>query len=418
MDAASALLILLSLTLSAFFSGIEIAFISANRLRLALDSQKGGMVSKIIQSYQQKPSKFISATLVGNNIALVIYGIQTGIVFESVMVGNIDSHILRLIISTVVSTMIVLITAEFLPKALFRINPIGMLKAFIIPFHFFQILFWPISIIIRIISQLFIQLITGEKSSKELPVFTKMDLNAIIGDTTEVEIDDDKSLDTEIFKNALDFNSLKVRDCMRPRTEIVALDEDEGVEGLYKVFIDSNHSKIPIYRDSIDNIVGYVHQGAMFSRPDSISKVLIPIVITNESRLVSEVLKELTRQNKSMAVVVDEFGGTAGIVTIEDIMEEILGEIDDEYDREELKETLVKPGHYILSGRHEIEHLNKELELGIPEGDYETLGGFIISQTDSIPNVGDVMVIENFEFKIISVENARIDEVELKMLSE
>lgn len=416
MDIVPAILILLSLLLSAFFSGIEIAFISANKLRLAIDTQKEGITWKLITAYQQKPARFISAALVGNNIALVIYGIEIGSVLEKLLDNVFQHYLAVLAVNTLISTLIVLVTAEFLPKALFRINPIRMLQSLIVLFRFFEVVLWPFISLTRLISQIALRTITGQKEANEIPVFTRNDLSMILTDNTEVALDEEKNLDTEIFKNALDFKSLKVRECMRPRTEIIGLDEDEGVEGLYQLFIDSRHSKIPIYRDTIDNIIGYVHQGAMFARPSSISQILIPIVITNESRAVADVLKELTRQNKSMAVVVDEFGGTAGIITIEDIMEEILGEIEDEYDSEELRETIVKPGHYILSGRHEIDYLNKDLKLNLSEGDYETLGGYIIHHTDTIPQKGETFFTDNFEFKILSVENGRVGDVELKKI--
>jgi len=417
MDIVPAIFILLSLILSAFFSGIEIAFISANKLRLAIDTHKESLTWNLITAYQKNPSRFISAALVGNNIALVIYGIEMGKVLNDLLAQAALSPFIILTLNTFLSTLLVLVTAEFLPKALFRINPILMLTSLIGVFRFFEVLLWPFIAMTRFISQFALRAITGVREATETPIFTRNDLSMIIGENTEITLDEEKSLDTEIFKNALEFKNQKVRECMRPRTEIIALDEDEGVEGLYQLFMDSRHSKIPIFRDTIDNIIGYVHQGAMFSQPASIAQILIPIVITNESRPVADVLKELTRQNKSMAVVVDEFGGTAGIITIEDIMEEILGEIEDEYDGEELRETIVKNGHYILSGRHEIDYLNKELKLELSKGDYETLGGYIIYHTDNIPKKGDTLFSDGIELKILSVENGRIGDVELKKMS-
>jgi putative hemolysin len=408
--------ILIALAFSAFFSGIEIAFISANKLRIALNSKQGGFVWKLLENYYAETGKFISTTLVGNNIALVLYGIVMGGVLESLLSTSVQSDVLRLILVTSISTFVVLIISEFLPKALFRLNPVGFLKVLIIPFHICYIMLWPMVMLTRYISRGFLKLISGGEVDDERPVFTKMDLDFIISETQQVELDEEKQMDTEIFKNALDFSNLKVRDCMKPRTEIVAMDESEGVEGLYQIFIQSRHSKIPIFRDQIDNIIGYVHQGAMFTRPDSVESVLIPIVITNESRPINEVLNELIKSRKSLAVVVDEFGGTAGIITIEDILEEIFGEIEDEYDIEELKETQIKEGKFIFSGRLEIDYLNEKYKLDIPEGEYETLGGYIIANYDKIPNENEIVLTDKFEIKIIAMENARVKEVELKVL--
>jgi putative hemolysin len=408
--------ILIALAFSAFFSGIEIAYISANKLRIALNSKQGGFVWKLIENYYAETGKFISTTLVGNNIALVLYGIVMGGMLETVLNPSIQSEVLRLILVTSISTVIVLVISEFLPKALFRLNPVGFLKVLIIPFHFCYYLLWPMVMLTRSVSRRFLKIISGGQVDDERPVFTKMDLDFIISETQQVELDEEKQMDTEIFKNALDFSNLKVRDCMKPRTEIVAMDESEGVEGLYQNFIQSRHSKIPIYREQIDNIIGYVHQGAMFTRPDSVESVLIPIVITNESRPINEVLNELIKSRKSLAVVVDEFGGTAGIITIEDILEEIFGEIEDEYDIEELKETQIKEGKFIFSGRLEIDYLNEKYDFDIPEGEYETLGGYIIANFDKIPNENEVVLTDKFEIKIIAMENARVKEVELKVL--
>lgn len=419
MPLAAFLIILASLSLSAFFSGIEIAFISANKLRLAINIKEGGLIWRIIQRYQNNPASFISTTLVGNNIALVIYGIKMGELMDPLFAKLLPNQSnLTLLATTLISTLIVLVTAEYLPKVLFRINPIAMLKALILPFRFFHMLFWPFISLILFISNSFLRLITGKNQQHIKQVFTHLDLNQIIGESTQVALDEYKSLDTEMFKNALDYHQLKVRDCMKPRTEIVALDEEEGVDGLYKIFIESRHSKIPIYRENIDNIIGYAHQGSMFVRPENIHSALIPVVITNESMPVSELMKTLNQANKSLALVVDEFGGTAGIVTIEDIMEEIFGEIEDEYDSEKLKETQIKPGHYILSARLEVEYINKNYPLQIPEGDYETLGGFISYYANKIPTTNELVYIQNLEIKILGVENARIIEVEIKDLNE
>jgi CBS domain containing-hemolysin-like protein len=248
------------------------------------------------------------------------------------------------------------------------------------------------------------------------PVFNRLDLDNLISQTGQIELNEDSNLSTEMFKNALDFGNLKVRDCMIPRTELVAVDINENIKDLFQVFIESRHSKVLIFKENIDNIIGYVHQISLLKNPKTISEATMPILITNKSRSLQDQLKEMTLKRKSIAVVVDEFGGTAGIITIEDIIEEIFGEIDDEYDTEELKETIINDKHYIFSGRHTIEYLNENYKLSIPEGEYETLGGYIISISESIPDEKEVIVMDNFEITIKQMKAARIEEVELKVI--
>lgn len=414
MDAGPLLIILITLLFSAFFSGIEIAFISANKLRIELQNKQGFFNAKILSWYLKDPSKFISTTLIGNNIALVIYGIYCGEILDTMLASYIQSQFWKLILITSISTIIVLITAEFIPKVLFRINPDFVLNLFIIPFHICYFLLWPIVTFILWISKSLIKLLTGEKYATVQPVFTKIDLDQFISQTGQIELDEDVNLSREMFKNALDFGSLKVRDCIVPRTEIVAIDESENIEELFLLFKESRHSKILVYRENVDNIIGYVHQVSMFKNPKTIADATMPILITNESRLLNDQLKEMTQKRKSIAVVVDEFGGTAGIITIEDIIEEIFGEIDDEYDVEDLKEIVINDNHFIFSGRLSIYDLNERYQLDIPEGDYETLGGYVISICESIPSENEVIVTEVFEFIVKSVKQARIEEVELK----
>jgi CBS domain containing-hemolysin-like protein len=428
------LVILLTLICSAFFSGIEIAFISSNKLRIELQNKQGVWNARILAWYLKDPSRFISTTLIGNNISLVIYGIQSGAILERFLnpselvlkvldpnsiqaMMTIHDGFWRLVVITIVSTLVVLITAEFLPKALFRINPDFVLNTLILPFHISYFLLWPIVSFITLISKGILKLMTGEKYVSSQPVFSRTDLDHLISQTGQIELSDESNLSTEMFKNALDFGNLKVRDCMVPRTELIAVDESETIEELYKTFLDSRHSKIPVYRENIDNITGYAHQVYMFKKPKTILEATMPILITNESRSLHDQLKEMTLKRKSMAVVVDEFGGTAGIITIEDIIEEIFGEIDDEYDTEELKETKLGDHHYLLSGRHPIDYLNETYHFDIPEDGYETLGGYIISICESIPEEKEVILNESFEITIKQVKNARIEEVEIKILN-
>lgn len=411
------LIILLTLLFSAFFSGIEIAFISSNKLRIELQNKQGVWNARILYWYVKDPSRFISTTLIGNNIALVIYGIYSGELLNVALESYIDDFFWRFVVITVLSTLLVLFTAEFLPKALFRINPDFILTTLILPFHICYFLLWPIVFVITLISKWILKLLTGETVSSSQPVFNRIDLDHLISQTGQIELNDETNLSTEMFKNALDFGNLKVRDCMVPRTELIAVDESGTIEELYSTFVESRHSKIPVYRDNIDNITGYAHQVYMFKKPKNILEATMPILITNESRSLHDQLKEMTLKRKSMAVVVDEFGGTAGIITIEDIIEEIFGEIDDEYDTEELKETKLADNHYILSGRHPIYSLNETYNFKIPEGDYETLGGYIISICESIPEEGELILNESFEITIKQVKHARIEEVEIKILN-
>ncbi len=417
MDSGPLVVILVTLIFSAFFSGIEIAFISSNKLRIELQNKQGLWTAKILSWYIKDPSRFISTTLVGNNIALVVYGIKSGELLNVTLYNHIPDEFWRFTLITIVSFLVVLITAEFLPKALFRLNPDFILNTLILPFHISYFLLWPIVTFITFISKWIIKFLTGENYSSSQPVFNRLDLDHLISQTGQIELDDDTNLSTEMFRNALDFGHLRVRDCMVPRTEMVAIDEDENIEELFKTFVESRHSKIPVYKQSIDNITGYAHQVHMLKKPATIKEATMPILITNESRGLHEQLKEMTLKRKSMAVVVDEFGGTAGIITIEDIIEEIFGEIDDEYDTEELKETKINDHHYIFSGRHPIYYLNETYQLDIPEGDYETLGGYIISIKESIPGEKEVILTPGFEITIRQVKHARIEEVELKVLN-
>jgi putative hemolysin len=408
--------IITSLVFSAFFSGIEIAFVTSNKLRIELQNKQGLLGGKILSQYVKDPSKFISTTLVGNNIALVIYGIFSGDMLDNTLLTLIPDTYWRFIIVTIITTLIVLITAEFLPKSLFRLNPDNILNALIIPFHLCYFILWPIVAIITFISKGIIKILTGETMASSKPVFNRLDLDNLISQTGQIELNEDSNLSTEMFKNALDFGNLKVRDCMIPRTELVAVDINENIKDLFQVFIESRHSKVLIFKENIDNIIGYVHQISLLKNPKTISEATMPILITNKSRSLQDQLKEMTLKRKSIAVVVDEFGGTAGIITIEDIIEEIFGEIDDEYDTEELKETIINDKHYIFSGRHTIEYLNENYNLSIPEGEYETLGGYIISISESIPDEKEVIVIDNFEITIKQMKAARIEEVELKVI--
>jgi len=414
------IIILISLIFSAFFSGMEIAFISANKLRIELNNKTGSKKGQLLSAYVKNPSKFLTTILVGNNIAIVVYGIFIGMLLEprfSVLFNH-QFEALQLLIITILSTIIVLITAEYIPKVLFRINPDYILSTLIYPFQVLHYLLLPFSWLIEKISRFVIEKILKKDAQPTDYVFSKTDLDYFVSAGEQSTNEDEHEIDTTMFKNALGFGHLQVRDCMQPRTEIVAVDEHEDIEVLRTTFLENGMSKILIYRDDVDNIIGYVHQIEMFKNPKDIQSVLIPIPVTNESKLASALLKELIAKRKSIAVVVDEFGVTAGIITIEDILEEIFGEIDDEYDLDDQKENAVSIDHNIFSARQEIDYLNEEYGLQIPLGDYETLGGYVIDLLGEIPTEGNKVNDDEWEYTITKVDKVKVLEIEMKKREE
>jgi CBS domain containing-hemolysin-like protein len=398
-------IIVSSILFSAFFAGMEIAFISANKLLIELKNKQGSTYAQLLSPFIANPSKFISTTLIGNNIGLVIYGIPA------------LEHSLFLLLSmqTIVSTLIVLVTAEFLPKVLFRINPDNLLKILIYPFMVFYYLFYPIVHFISWLSKLILTRLSGDKFEETNPAFSKVDLDQYIDQINEQDLPEDIEVDTEIFKNALDFSNIKVRECLVPRTELVALDIESSIDVLYQKFLETGLSKILIYKENPDQIIGYVHQKEMFRQPKNIPSILIKVEIATETMSIMDLLNKFIRNRKSLALVVDELGSTAGIVTIEDILEEVFGEIEDEHDVEDLIEEQISDHDYRFSARQEIDYLNNQYDLNIPEGDYHTLGGFIIARHENIPMAGEKIRLENFELTIESVIHARIDVIKLRI---
>lgn len=420
MDSLQWGVILASLILSAFFSGMEIAFVSANKLKIELDGKQGDFLAKIISNFLKKPSRFIGSMLVGNNIALVVYGIYMGKVLEPEIAKMVSNESLLLIVQTIVSTLIILITAEFLPKTLFRINPNNMLRVFALPLLIlYYLLLFPMLIVIGI-SEALLKVFSPNIKLQEEIDFGRVDLEYYIKEGTEYQ-EDQEEIDHEIqiFQNALDFSKVKARECMIPRTEVIAMDVEDSIENLTHRFIDTGLSKILIYRDSIDNIIGYTHSFELFKKPESIKSILLPIPIIAISMPANEILEVFIEQRKTIAVVVDEFGGTSGIITIEDIIEEIFGEIEDEHDKEELIENKISESEYLLSARLEVDYLNDEHNLDLPESDnYETLAGLIIDVHESIPIMNEEIVSEKFVFTVKKVFQNRIDLVHLKVLEE
>ena len=418
MDQADFLIILFSLLFSAMFSGLEIAFISANKLKIELDNKLGFFNAKVLSFFNKNPSKFISTMLVGNNIALVVYGIFMAKILEPFFYKIFDSEFTVFLLQTVVSTLLILFIAEFLPKALFRLNPSGILSVLIYPFQVFYFVLWPLVQFVIWLSNTILSKIFKSDFTEQTPQFSKVDLDHFISQSSHNNHEgEDNEVDTDILKNALDFGNVKVRDCLVSRTAITAIELSSTVKELEQLFIASQHSKILVYKDNMDNIIGYAHHLDLHKKPKTIKSILIPILITNESKSANDMLNEFSLTQKSMALVVDEYGGTAGIITVEDIMEEIFGEIDDEHDEVEDPNSIIdENGVYSLNAKTEVDLINEKYNLNIPEGDYETLGGFVVANLEEIPSAGEIFIIDNFEIKIVEASKQKIERLELKLL--
>lgn len=402
--------------LSAFFSGMEIAFVSANRFKVEVDRKKGTLSASIIGQFLEKPSQFISALLVGNNIALVVYGITMAKVLEPWIRTFTAQESAILVGQTIVSTLIILVTAEFLPKAFFRINPNRMLDIFAIPAKVVYFLLYPLVWLIDRFSQQVLASLFKIRLNEEQMTFGRSDLDEYVNEFTATEEEEEVDSEIQIFRNALNFSDIKVRECMIPRVDIIAMNIEDDIEDLKEKLIETGLSKILIYRDDIDNIIGYVHSFELFQKPKAIKNVIRPISLVPESTKVKDLLKQFGQQHRSVAVVLNEFGGTAGMVTVEDIVEEIFGEIEDEHDKEELIDEKISDSEFKFSGRMEIDLINQQYGLDIPESDdYETLGGFIIEHHQSIPQVNDKIRIGNFLFTVTKMESTRIDEVRMEV---
>lgn len=410
--------LLISMAFSAFFSGMEIAFVSSSKLRFEME--KGNdMTTRILSVFYHNPNNFISTMLVGNNIALVIYGIfMAQIIQDHLLAGIISNEASLVIIQTIISTLIILVTGEFLPKMLFKINPNVTLRLFAIPTYICYVVLYPISRFASTLSAGLLYL-TGTRINKEDTdkAFTKVDLDYFIQSSIE-ESGNQKEIDTEvkIFQNALDFSTIKIRDCMIPRTEIIAVDQEASLEELKETFIENGVSKIIVYKDDIDNIIGYIHSSEMFKGINDWRKNIRTIPIVPETMSAHKLMKLFMQQKRSLAIVVDEFGGTAGIVALEDLVEEILGDIEDEHDTNSTIAKAIGENEYILSGRLEIEKANEELGLNLPEkDDYQTIGGLILHEYQSFPKVHEIITVGNFQFKIIKVTATKIELVKLKV---
>lgn len=411
------LIILVSLVFSAFFSGTEIAYLQSNRLKIEIDRKQGIVSARILSFFVRNESKFITMLLLGNNIALVVYGIFMGeLIIEKIFPAHIgiqDLPWLILLTQTLISTLVILVTAEFLPKTIFRINPNRTLSllAFLLAIVY-GILYIP-TMFVTFISNLILGLFGSKKEIGEVN-FGAIDLDDYLNKSTKIQTDKEQNYEVKMFHNALNFNKVKARDCLIPRTEIKALNVEQSIEELKNEFVETGYSKIMIFRDTIDNIIGYVHSFEVFKSPETITEILRPVGIVAESMPVNKLLNQFIKQKQGITVVVDEYGGTAGIITMEDVVEEIFGEIEDEYDNEELIEEQHTESVYIFSGRQEIEYINSEYNLELPESDeYETLAGLIVTIHENIPNEGDIIEINDFYFEILECSNSKIEKIKL-----
>jgi len=401
---------------------MEIAFISSNKLRIEIDRKQEKFLSGIVSFFIKNPSRYIATMLVGNNIALVIYGIAFARLMEEPirnLIGN-GSEATVLLIQTLISTLIILLTAEFLPKTIFRINPNNSLRFFSVPIFIFYVILYPVTIFTIGISNFTMRYLLRilPDSPSEKPLFNKVDLDHFITTVNpEQEKDGEEIEDLKIFKNTLVFSGLKVRDCMIPRTDVVAMEQESSVNELTKRFVETGLSRILIYSETIDNVIGYVNSKDLFKKPEQIKTHLIPIQIVPEALPVNKLLTSFIKEGKSIALVVDEFGGTSGIITTEDIIEEIFGEIEDEHDSSDLVEKQLEENHYLLSGRLEIDYLNEKYSLSIPTSEeYGTLAGFIIYHYESIPEKDTTVSIDNYLITITNVSSNRVEEVDLKVI--
>lgn len=411
--------LLITMALSAFFSGMEIAFVSVDKLRFEME-RKAGVTSCIISYFLRNPNNFISTMLVGNNIALVIYGILMAQLIEvNLLAGIISNHFVMVLVQTIISTLIILVTGEFLPKTLFKINPNLMLRVCAIPLFICYVILFPISKFASGLSYLFLR-VSGMKVNKEASAkaFGKVDLDYFIQSSIEnAESEEELDAEVKIFQNALDFSNIKIRDCIVPRTEVVAVDLTTTLEELKCLFVESGISKIIVYDGNIDNVVGYIHSSEMFRNPVDWRNNVKEVPIVPETMSAHKLMKLFMQQKKTIAVVVDEFGGTAGIVSLEDLVEEIFGDIEDEHDNTSYVCKQLGEHEYVLSARLEIEKVNETFGIDLPESDdYLTVGGLILNRYQSFPKLHEVIEVDDYQFKIIKVTATKIELVRLKVV--
>ena len=406
-------IILVSLLFSAFFSGMEIAYVSANKIHLEIEKKRSSLIAAVLKRITRRPSKFIATMLVGNNIALVIYGLFMGDVLMQWI--PLDGFY-ELLVHTLISTLVILWTAEFLPKVFFQIYANQLVVILSIPAYIFYLLFSVISEWVIWISDFVLRVLFRTPGDDLQLSFSKVELGHYINEQMEsLEVEDEVDSEIQIFQNALEFSDVKAREVMIPRTEVIGVDVSTSPKELGQKFTETGLSKILVYQENLDNILGYVHSFELFKKPQVIHQVLMPVVFIPETMLAKDILQALTRKRKSIAVVVDEYGGTAGIITVEDIIEELFGEIKDEHDSMALVEQEIESGHWRFSARLEVDYLNETYKLDLPEGEqYETLGGLVVHVAEEIPEQGEVIGIEDFNLTIVEVSNTKIELVELQ----
>ncbi len=397
---------------------MEIAFVSANKLKVEVDKKSGGFAARLLSKLTSDESRFISTMLVGNNIALVVYGIAfTNLVFFVFPYG-IYSDWVTVIIQTAISSIIVLVFAEFLPKALVRLNPNNALNFFAIPLKFFYFLLYPIIFITIISAEFILNKLLGITLSKESKAFDIVDVDNYIKEFVDFEVgEQNQNTEMQIFRNAIEFPSTLLRECMIPRTEIVAVEENDDIKVVRNKMHETGLSKIITYKDKIDNVTGYVHAFDFFKNPKSLSSIIRPIMLVPETMHANKLLKRFIQQRKSIAIVLDEFGGTTGLITIEDVMEEIFGEIDDEYDSDDMLEKMISESEYLFSARLEIDYINEKYNLNLPESEeYETLAGLIVNYHENIPKVGQEIKVDNLLLSVNQVSKTRVEKVTIKKM--
>ncbi len=420
------LIIVLSLLFSAFFSGMEIAFVSSNKIHIEIEKKQSGFLSHLLKKITAKPSKFIATMLIGNNIALVVYGLYMGDVLVDWFAQYLTTdstffyylfNELSLLTQTIISTLVILVTAEFLPKVFFQIYANSLLKLLALPAYVFYLLFSFFSSFVIWISDFVLKTFFKTKGDEVQLAFTKVELGNYISEQMEsVEADDEVDSEIIIFQNALEFSEVKAREAMIPRTELTAIEIQDSIKNLSTLFTQTGHSKIVVFKNSIDDILGYVHAFDLFKNPKSIKSMLMPVEFVPETMLAKDILNVLTKKRKSLAVVLDEYGGTSGILTVEDIVEELFGEIEDEHDSVALIEEQLDECSFLFSARLEVDYLNETYKLQLPEHEnYETLGGLIVHFTQEIPEQDQQIKIENFQFTIQEVSNTKIELIALEV---
>ena len=416
-------IILLCLVLSAFFSGMEIAFVSSNRIFIEIEKNKATITARILQFITKNPSRFITTMLIGNNISLVVYGIFMGdkiiqLIFPTL--ENVELPLEILFYQTLISTGIILLTAEFLPKVFFQLYANQLVRFFAFPAAFFHAIFTPVSLFVLKITNVLLRILFRSKTEELELSFSKIELGNYIEEQVE-GVQNKAQLDTEIqiFQNALEFSTVKAREVMVPRAEITAIEKQKSIEELRALFASTGFSKIPVFNENIDDIIGFVHAFEMLKQPNSIKQILLPVEFVHEPNTVNDVLSRLTRKRKSIAVVLDEYGGTAGLLTIEDIVEELFGEIEDEHDRIDHHEKQLSPTHFEFSARLEIDYINETYSLELPKDEnYETLGGLIVFYTEEIPKKGLVLNLEKYQIEVSQVSSTKIERVSLSIMNE